>query len=205
MRSYAKKLVLGLGMGAWLLAVGAGFGFLFHYAGEPGPVSATPRNWPEDSRLSAGADTLLLFLHPQCPCSSATMTELERILPHSRNRVRTIITFVQPTGLSPDLLFGRLRARADRLPGVEVVVDPGGREAALFGAKTSGHALLFSASKLVYTGGITPARGHEGDSAGRRAILAFLQGGEAIPASAPVFGCSLESPGRLPAGDHHAP
>ncbi len=71
-----------------------------------------------------------------------------------------------------------------------------GQEAKLFGAKTSGDVLLFGANgKLIFAGGITASRGHEGDNPGADAMLKAL--GESrrnkvtTTTATPVFGCSL--------------
>jgi hypothetical protein len=51
--------------------------------------------------------------------------------------------------------------------------------------------LLFDAGgKLAFEGGITAARGHEGDNTGREAIAAHISGRPA-PNSQPTFGCAL--------------
>ncbi|HUR59158.1 MAG TPA: hypothetical protein VM029_15690, partial [Opitutaceae bacterium] len=82
--------------------------------------------------------------------------------------------------------------RAAAIPGVKVLTDVDGRAAARFGAVTSGQALLFdTAGRLLFSGGITGARGHQGDNAGRRAVVARVFGRETAPAHTPVFGCSL--------------
>ena len=75
------------------------------------------------------------------------------------------------------------------------MVDVDGREAALFGARTSGHVVAFDpAGRRTFAGGLTPARGRRGDGPGRLALLALLSGPSATsrPASdSPVFGCPL--------------
>jgi hypothetical protein len=79
---------------------------------------------------------------------------------------------------------------------VDLRIDEGGAEARRFGAATSGQALLYDAAgRLVFSGGITPARGHSGDSAGRDAIIRWVERGTAPQKSAFVFGCSLHDPG----------
>jgi hypothetical protein len=61
----------------------------------------------------------------------------------------------------------------------------------------SGFTLLYDpAGRLRFAGGITSARGHEGDSFGQRRILAVLSGDPADRADAPVFGCSLHGAAR---------
>ena len=73
-----------------------------------------------------------------------------------------------------------------------VVLDPDGREARRFGVKGSGHVLLYEPSgDLVFSGGITPSRGHEGDNPGRSAVIDLINGGRAAVHRTPVFGCPL--------------
>ncbi len=70
--------------------------------------------------------------------------------------------------------------------------DIQGREALRFGAATSGQTLLYDASgRLLFSGGITPARGHAGDNDGSDALLELLSGGSGRHHQTPVFGCSL--------------
>jgi hypothetical protein len=51
--------------------------------------------------------------------------------------------------------------------------------------------LYGSEGNLLFSGGITAARGHEGDNAGRSAIISCLTKSEAERNQTPVFGCSL--------------
>src|SRR6267142_2092292 len=84
-------------------------------------------------------------------------------------------------------------------------LDARGGEARRFGVETSGAVILYdSAGKLAFHGGITPARGHEGDSFGRQRIAALLEGAPADRADAPVFGCTLDEsrPAQLAQADH---
>jgi len=63
-----------------------------------------------------------------------------------------------------------------------------------YGALTSGQVMLYDAEqKLVFSGGITHGRGHEGDSAGRESIERFLTSGETTVSETPVFGCIIRS------------
>ena len=93
-----------------------------------------------------------------------------------------------------------LWAAADHVPGVECLPDPGGAEADRYGAETSGAAVLVDATGRVrFAGGLTPGRGHEGDSPGGLALRSLLtHGNDATPAgpavlprTAAVFGCGL--------------
>ena len=73
--------------------------------------------------------------------------------------------------------------RFQRLRGFQ---DISGDEARRFGAATSGEALLYSPSgKLLFHGGITPSRGHEGGSVGRDALVRCVLDGTPAPATTP--------------------
>ena len=73
-----------------------------------------------------------------------------------------------------------------------VIRDEGGAEALRFRAAASGLVLLYDGQgRLRFAGGITSSRGHEGDSFGRRRILAVLAGASADREDAPVFGCAF--------------
>jgi hypothetical protein len=91
--------------------------------------------------------------------------------------------------------FGKVSA----LPGARVVRDAGGVEARRFHADTSGYVLLYGRDgALLFQGGVTGSRGHEGDNFGLSQLRTALsaRGTVAISAHArtsPVFGCSLAS------------
>jgi hypothetical protein len=75
---------------------------------------------------------------------------------------------------------------------VHPVEDPEGAAALRFGASTSGQTLLYNDSgRLVFNGGITAARGHEGPNDGQDAVIALLQNRPPLHTATPVFGCSL--------------
>ena len=84
---------------------------------------------------------------------------------------------------------------AASIPGVTVAVDRGGVVAERFGAETSGHALLYDRrGLLIFSGGITAQRGHEGDSAGRSSIVSWVRRSERLVDRSEVFGCELYDP-----------
>ena len=76
-----------------------------------------------------------------------------------------------------------------------VQADDDGREARLFHAETSGHTALYGAQgQLIFDGGITVSRGHEGDNDGTEAILALLHDKTPDRAQTPVYGCLILQP-----------
>jgi hypothetical protein len=180
---------------AWAVLVVAGFATLLRYDSTPGAATApAPSEWPADAApaRTPRRPTLLVFLHPRCPCSDATLGELEEILAKSPKTIDARVVFVAPDGTPADWTHGDLRARAGGIPGVVVSDDAGGVLAARFGAETSGTTLVYDAQgRLAFRGGLTPSRGHMGDNAGRSAVLALLGGAEADAAATPVFGCPL--------------
>ncbi|MEK6644581.1 MAG: hypothetical protein AABZ08_11805 [Planctomycetota bacterium] len=104
----------------------------------------------------------------------------------------THLLFIRPPGAEPDWCKSDIYARAAEIRGVLIHTDDQGREAQRFGAATSGHAVLYDLDgNLVFSGGLTASRGHEGDNAGASAITSALCGRVTSTAAAPVFGCNL--------------
>lgn len=197
----ARQKTLILLLAVWLTSVLAGMYLLWRYESTPGPAETALEDWPAASAIVPATDrpTLLLFLHPHCPCSRASLTELTTILSEFGNRVDTRVIFCQPTGVSDDWWQTEMYALALEIPGVRVSLDLDNVEGRCFGAKTSGHALLFSHDgHLLFTGGITVGRGHVGQNAGRAAIESILRGDHAGVAQSLVFGCPLVSSGSDP-------
>jgi hypothetical protein len=187
---------------AWAFAVVGGFAILLKFKTGAGRAESAPASWPATTALARAADraTLLMFLHPHCVCSRASLAELGRMLPRVRERVATRVVMVRPDGTAPGWEQSGLRDAALATPGVTVVEDVGGAEAARFGAATSGACVLYDRDgRLLFTGGITALRGHEGESFGQERIVSLLTSGAADRHDSPVFGCELENPPDHPA------
>ena len=192
--------LLAILIAVWLLLVAAGMAVLACYSNKPGLTGTPPAIWPPGSRLELARDqpTLLLFAHPRCPCTRATMGELMRTVADCRGRLQVQVLFVRPGSLPGGLVHSDLYRRAETAPGVAVSIDDGGREAELFGARTSGHVLLYNArGELMFSGGLTASRGHEGGNVGRTAVVAAVRGLATARQRSTVFGCPLQSPESL--------
>ena len=178
---------------AWCAAVVWGFGWLSEYTNTPGASAKASISWPAGATVQRDGSlpTLVLFAHPYCPCTATTVEELDRLLSHCADRVTTRVLIYSDPSLGPEWARGALWDRIARIPGVLIQEDPLGAQAALFGARTSGQVCLYSADgKLLFSGGITPSRGHEGDNLGRTSVLDILDGcGGAT--TTPVYGCAL--------------
>lgn len=169
--------------------------------------------WPSSSSLQMASDrpTLVLFLHPMCACSEATVGELENIL----STVDAVgckypaiwVVASLPADNPETWRNSRLNQRAKELPGATFYADFDGVESARFGVCTSGTVILFDPSgKPLYSGGVTAARGQAGQSVGGIRLTQLLKQQEAtgvllstgtarpLPATAPAFGCRLCRP-----------
>jgi hypothetical protein len=187
----------------WLGGSIAGMDVLRRYHLAPGTSAQAPRRWPRNSRVphTAGVPSLVMFAHPRCPCTAASIDELSRLRGRARSELAISVVFVKPATVNQAIDDNVNSAKA--IPGAAIIDDEDGSEAARFGALTSGHVLLYdSAGNLLYNGGITASRGHRGDSAGQTAILSMLNGrapqaGQLPLSQAPVFGCALPKRRRL--------
>jgi glyoxylase-like metal-dependent hydrolase (beta-lactamase superfamily II) len=136
-----------------------------------------------------------MVAHPHCPCTRASLAELERIIARCRGAVTAHVLFLKPGRSPQDWEKTGLWRTAAAIPDVRPVADVDGAEAVHFGARTSGHVLLYDPSgRLLFSGGITGSRGHQGDNPGRVAVIALIAGGRADPARTVVFGCPLFEP-----------
>jgi hypothetical protein len=169
--------------------------FAFEFT--PARRSGVSETWPQAADYQRGArGTLVVFLHPQCPCSRATLSQLDRLrLAASEHDVTFHAIFSGDPEMEQEP--SSLVKSARGLTGVATHLDSQSASARSFGALTSGEAYLYDAAgNLVYHGGLTPSRGHEGSCPS----LDFLNGwlrdkptSTAPALSGPVFGCELET------------
>jgi hypothetical protein len=180
----------------WLASVGTGLAWLMAYDNTPGAPADAPASWPAGSALSrdASGPTLVMLAHPRCDCTRASIGELEELLARTGRRPRTFVVFIRPGGVGAAWENTGTLTRATKIAGVTVIRDDHGAEAERFGVSTSGQTMLYDRDgRLVYSGGITAARGKSGENAGRATLTELLAGGRPSRATAQVFGCSLFS------------
>jgi hypothetical protein len=181
----------------WLLAVTAGLRGLLNYEDGPAETSEPPTEWPKGSTISRklGMPTIVVFAHPKCPCTDATIGELSLLMTRLQGKVIAAVFFVRPANFPDAWEKTKLWHNAEAIPGVSVSSDVGGVEARQFGAQASGQTILYDAGgRLRFSGGITASRGHSGDNAGRSAIVSLVTTGSAQTERTSVFGCSLHDP-----------
>jgi hypothetical protein len=208
------------------LAVFAGWYQLARFSTTPGVQASAPARFPSDAdtiraipaSLTAGSEPrsplLLVFIHPRCSCTPATLEQLDTILGSIRTPVQTDLVVYRSRVLDRAATAGdaslslHARARSQPVPHqdpaplsgftnplhhpAQVVPDTNGLLARRFGAATSGEVILYSADgRLLYQGGITPMRASTGESLASIALRRALVNGEAQSKTFNVFGCPI--------------
>jgi len=186
------------GISAWAIAVLIGMGGMLRYQMTPGAVpQAAPARWPSgvDITRDVHRATLVMMLHPQCPCSRASLHELTELMSRTDGRLDAHVLFIEPANAPANWLKSDLWDQAKAIPNVSIAIDKDGKDARLFGATTSGQVAVYDAGGTMrFDGGITGGRGHEGDNAGYLAILSLIRDGASPINATPVYGCSLQTP-----------
>lgn len=186
----------------WLTITVAGFSYLLIYSHTKGTVSPSLKNiWPHESQIERDIHpTLVMFVHPFCPCSLASIGELERLMPFIHDKVNVNVVFISLKNLegvsADEWKQTQLWKKTNKIPGVNILRDNNELEAKLFGAETSGHTVFYDQKgNLVFSGGLTPARGHMGDSIGRSTIIGWMENSKQTDrVDSSIFGCELRSP-----------
>ncbi len=189
-----SRIVLGTALVVWLTAVGAGMAYLAHYDRQPGEFLAAPAVISSLTNDPPQKQRLLMFVHPRCPCSTASLRELERLMSRCIPELDATIYFIRPDNEPDTWAHGALWDMACHMPGVTTKIDAGGKVARQFAATTSGSIVVYDPfGNLQFQGGITETRGHEGDSRGKAALFAIARGEPREDRQCPVYGCPLHS------------
>jgi len=180
----------------WLVFVMGGMYALLAYKSTPGVEAAAPPEWPTGSKLQRipGSATLIMMSHPHCPCTRASLAELQMLLGQYHGKLTAYVLFIRPEGVDFEWTNTDLWRTASHIEGARVVIDDGSTESDRFKGLTSGHVVLYDAAgRLAFSGGITGGRGHIGDNLGLQRILAVLHGEQPDRTDSPVFGCPLHA------------
>jgi hypothetical protein len=221
-RASRRTVLLAAVIAVWGMAVAGGAMHLWGYAQRPGDAGRAPGDWRADSALrhTPGRTAIVMALHPHCPCSDASVEALSRLLTWRRSPADAdvFVLLVKPPDAPDGWDETRLARRVSAIPGITVIKDEGGHEAHRFAAETSGQAVAYDGDgRLVFAGGVTPARGHAGDCAGLDVLRALVApppaavptagphanpgptAASTVAARTPVYGCPLFNECRLPA------
>lgn len=192
----AKRHLAIAAVAIWLTVNTCGVTALVMYSRLTGDTGAALRELPADLQDDDPDKRfrLLMFVHPHCPCSHASLAQLMRIHARAQPDLAMEIVFYHPADKTSAWAKTSLWRSARAIPDVRISYDPDGRTAGRFGAKTSGHVVLYSTDGgLVFNGGITSARGHEGGNQGTTAVIERLRRYDSTREICPVFGCPLQS------------
>jgi hypothetical protein len=184
----------------WLSCVIAGLLQLWHYGHQPGARIEPPYNSVSESGSThSNHFKLVMFAHPRCPCTRASLHELERIFTQGGKRLDVRILFFKPSNQPRSWVETDLWYSALQIPGASVEVDEDNAIANRLNVATSGCVLMYDGKgKLRFNGGLTSARGHAGDNYGASAVLALVRGEAHDTKTFPVFGCPLRATAQLP-------
>lgn len=189
-----RRIIFLIVICAWLVVVVAGLKIVWNYENTPGAPAQPPATWPTASTIPRSTDrwTLVVLAHPHCPCTRASIQQLNEIMAHTSGRLRAYVLFLNPRDTDDDWSQTDLWDSASVIPGVTVLRDKQGKEALNFGAVTSGQTALYdSGGRLKFSGGITGARGHAGANAGSVAVISLVNSGQTNATHTAVFGCPL--------------
>lgn len=187
-----------------------GLGLLTHYQTQPGPVGEIPAELTPAALASlsnASVDSvgvgrgvtssespwqLLIFAHPKCPCTRATINNLELALRTANHRLEIVPVIFRPIHGDATWLQTESTERLSLVAQRPLVDDVDSQLARQFGVRVSGHCLLYDGDgKLRFSGGITASRGHEGRCRPLSALTKALEGHPIAQTKWPVYGCQM--------------
>jgi hypothetical protein len=178
----------------WLVAIGTGLVFVSGFETFGGSQTQSSSDWPKDTTIALDRTrpTLLMFAHPHCPCTRASLEELKSVLGNAQGKVAAQIFFLSPAKTPGAWTLTDSWHDATRIPGLSVHYDTDGYLAGLFGADSSGEVRLYNPrGQLLFRGGITGGRGQTGSNTGEDALLTLIRGSTPSVSQTPVYGCSL--------------
>lgn len=178
----------------WVFAIGLGLYVMMKHEVSPGEPAKPPVKWPKDSKikLSSDKDTLVMFIHPQCPCSRASLEQLTPLT--NLNNLSIQILSLNPKVKPENWEKNHQTFTSMNLKNARITEDDDGAEANRFHSFTSGQALLYdSKGNLIFSGGVTGARGKTGNNPGLSQLWTALKERSGAPPvkDSLVFGCSL--------------
>ena len=174
--------------------------------------TALSAKWPTSTELAKVTTSghLIVFVHPYCPCTRATLKNLDVAL----DSIELHVSIVQLRTERLESIHSPISSIASlaNKNNWNLIMDNEGVEAKRFGATTSGECLLFDAEgSLLFAGGITAGRGHLGNNEGLETLKELTRrlstpsdyhsssheksqfAGTSPLAQFPTFGCPLSS------------
>ncbi|MDA8792481.1 hypothetical protein N9N67_04500 [Bacteriovoracaceae bacterium] len=177
----------------WSIGIISGLVITYEYSLGSGEKSQLKSSWPNESSLkfNPGKYNLVMFLHPECTCSKASLFHFKEILSEIKHdNLDSKIIFTMPKEKEKEWINSALVKEVKEAGSIQLIFDQSSEEFKRFDAKTSGQAFLFSPSKdLLFNGGITDSRGHIGYNQGEDFIINTLNKRGLASKDVDVFGC----------------
>lgn len=159
---------------------------------EPAPPTL-PERYRSAANLAQEELTILISVHPDCPCTAASLEQIDRFMVKHSERAKLFALVQSSENRAPK--DGNYWQQITRLPNATPIFDQGGTLAAELGIIASGATAAYDASgTLRFQGGLTASRGHAGSSKGLDALEALASATERLElCSTPAFGCPIEA------------
>ena len=204
MKTLNKSRLVAFLIGIWVFCVVLiVIGFAWYDVRQTTLLPAPPLMLPTKAQIITTPPkqkpVVAMFLHPRCPCSRASLKEFSNVVRNLSSDADFRVIFFKPASQNLDWVrCDNLFATASTMKNVTVSIDEDGKEAERFGAETSGFVVAYDAhGSLLFSGGITGARGHEGKNAGEEFLQNMVRRARqremptVQPAQSPVFGCAI--------------
>lgn len=164
----------------WALGVGGSLAVAMRYETTAG-AAGSPQ------RLVSHGREVVMVVHPECPCTGASVRALRKLLESASVPVKARLRIVAYGSSRGDIAKEKY---AMALPNAEAAWISAEEAKTKYGALTSGHVVAFLNGNPVFHGGLTSGRGVESVSESQLRLRDFLAG-KAVDAVRPVFGCAL--------------
>src|SRR4051812_5871669 len=114
----ARATALPVAVALWATAAALLFAVYVNHDLRPGAAARALGDWPEGSALahSTEHDTLIMFLHPFCPCSKASVAQLNAVIRQLEHPPSVTFVMVRARGLDDASQSSPLLPLIEQLP-----------------------------------------------------------------------------------------
>ncbi|HEY9787355.1 MAG TPA: hypothetical protein V6D17_18340 [Candidatus Obscuribacterales bacterium] len=141
----------------WIAAIFWGHIYLFQYEAMPSFAGTIRRVWPSDSQLSlvGGSPNMVMFVHPDCPAATASVTQLQQLMERSRSKICANVVVELGEASESAWMRSSLHKALVSAKSLKFIQDFEGHECALFGPTHSGQLLIYDGRGVLrFSGGI---------------------------------------------------
>src|SRR2546430_17192775 len=93
-------LIIGILAAIWVTAGVSGQRVMLNYDYTAATAGGPPSKWPHESLLprTRGVPTIVVVAHPHCPCSRATVEQLDRLIARLQGHGSAVVGLVRQIG-----------------------------------------------------------------------------------------------------------